>query len=178
MNENKQEHLSQKTSVQQLKLKNFSTNKSFIKNVKKQIENFQLFVCLKGCFHKLSLSCDFCLSKCSLMIQFLLFLVPFSLLIYFSIYILHYFGFERIFKFDYFFAVEKEYLTYLISDIDDTHFEVSSNEIKSQFEDIDNLYFFEIYFQELISMGLLDEDSQKIFPNISLNSENYYKKYD
>ena len=181
MNENKQENVSQKTNVQQIKFKskNTTSNKSSKKGIKKQIENFQLFVCLKGCFHKLRISFGLCLSKCSLMIQFLLFLVPFSLIMYFSIYILHYFAFERIFKFDFFYVVENEYLSYLISDIDDIHLEVSSKEIRSQFEDIDNLYFFEIYFQELTSMGLLDEDpSQKIFPNISHNSDNYYKIYD
>ena len=181
MNENKQEIISQKTNVQQVKIKskNISINKLSKKDIKKQIQNFQLFVCLKGCFHKLYMNWSLCLSKCSLMTQFLLFLVPFSLIMFFFIYILHYLAFERIFKFDFFYAVENEYLNYLISDIDDIHFEVSSNEIKSQFEDIDNLYFFEIYFKELISMGLLDEDpSQKIFPNISHNSDNYYKIYD
>ena len=61
-----------------------------------------------------------------------------------------------------------------ISDLDDIHFEISSKEMKSQFEDIDNIYFFEIYFKELVNMGLLEDENQKIFPNISTNSCNYY----
>ena len=166
------------TTIQQINDINISSKKSK-QNIKEQIKKFQLFICLKGCFNHLIKNYNYCLSKCSLITQFLLFLVPFSFLLYFAIYFLHYFGFERIFKFDYYYAVEKEYLNYLISDLDDIHFEISSKEIESQFEDIDNLYFFEIYFQELISMGLLDEDPpQKIFPNISQNSQTLYQSYD
>ena len=180
MNENKQENLSQIGSVQQqIKPKNVSSNKSFKFDIGKQIKKFQLFVCLNRCFKKISLNYGFCISKCSLITQFLIFLIFFSFVLYTFIYAFHYFGFERIFKFDYYYVVQNEYLNYLITDLDDIHFELSSNEIKSQFEDIDNLYFFEIYFQELISMGLLDEEPyQKIFPNISPSSENYYESYD
>ena len=179
MNENKEDFSTVKTfTIQQLNDNNISSKKTK-KNIKEKITKFQLFICFKSCFNKLIRKWNYYLSKCSLIAQFLIFLIPFSLLLYFTIYFLHYFGFERIFKFDYYYAIENEYLKYLISDIDDIHFEVSSKEIKTQFEDIDNLYFFEIYFQELISMGLLDEDPpHKIFPNISENSENLYQAYD
>ena len=178
MNEIQQDNSSMKTSTQQINEKNISTNKSPKKNITEKIKKFQLFICIKGCFNNLYTKWYFYLSKCLLLIQFLLFLIPLSLLLFFSIYILHYFGYERIFKFDYFYGVENEYLRYLISEIDEIHFELGSKEIKSQFEDIDNLYFFEIYFQELISMGLLDEDPyQKIYPDISSSSEKLYESY-
>ena len=41
---------------------------------------------------------------------------------------------------DFSFGVENEYLKYLITEIDDINVELGSNEINSQFEDIDNLY--------------------------------------
>ena len=180
MNENQRESTTIKTTfVLQSKDKNVSTNKSIKNVIKEEIKNFQLFICLKRVFLKISMKWQFYISKCSLLTQFLLFLIPFILILYFTIFFFHYFGFERIYKFDYFYAVEKEYLKYLITDLDDIHFEICSKEIKSQYEDIENLYFFEIYFQEMISMGLLDEDPyQIIFPNISQNSEYLYKSYD
>ena len=64
----------------------------------------------------------------------------------------------------------------LISDIDDVHFDLIQNEINSQFEDIGNLMFFHVYLEELISLGLLD--NEKIFPNISNISEDLYKNVD
>ena len=138
----------------------------------------RLFVCLKECFLSLRLKWNYYLSKCLLLTQFLLFSIPIVLFTLSSIILIHYFGFERIYKFDFSFGVENEYLKYLITEIDDINVELGSNEIKSQFEDIDNLYFFDIYFQELISMGLLSEDpSNKIFPSISENSETSYKSY-
>ena len=180
MNDYQMENSTIRTSIRQIKDKNLSTNKSskININIAQKIKKNQLFVCLKGCFYKLSLKWGICLSKFSLLAQFLLFLIPFSIFLYFSIYFIHYFGYERIFKFDYYYAVEKEYLNYLISDLDDIHFEISSKEMKSQFEDIDNIYFFEIYFKELVNMGLLEDENQKIFPNISTNSCNYYDNYD
>jgi len=42
------------------------------------------------------------------------------------------------------------------------------------FEDTANLVFFRIYFEELNSYGLLDDDEEKIFPNISEQSESMY----
>ena len=180
MNDYQMENSTIRTSIRQIKDKNLSTNKSskININIAQKIKKNQLFVCLKGCFYKLSLKWGICLSKFSLLAQFLLFLIPFSIFLYISIYFIHYFGYERIFKFDYYYAVEKEYLNYLISDLDDIHFEISSKEMKSQFEDIDNIYFFEIYFKELVNMGLLEDENQKIFPNISTNSCNYYDNYD
>ena len=181
MNQYQQDISSKSHSINQFNdnEKKVSKNRPKRKNIGKEIKKFQLFVCLTSCFNRLIKNWNICQSKCAIPLQLIIFLIPLSIILFFSIYMIHFFGFERIFKFDYFFAVEKEYLNYLIKDFDETHFEIGSKEIKSQLEDIDNIYFFEIYFQELISMGLLEEDSpKKIFPNISLNSENLYKSID
>ena len=159
MNENQRESTTIKTTfLIQSKDKNLSTSKSSKKTIKEEIINFPLFICLKRVYTKINMKYEFYISKCSILTQFLLFMIPFIIILYFLIFFFHYFGFERIYKFDYFYAMEKEYLKYMISDLDDVHFEIGSKEIKSQYEDIDNLYFFKIYFQEMISMGLLDED--------------------
>ena len=43
---------------------------------------------------------------------------------------------------------------------------------------IKEIYFFKFYLEELISLGLLDEDEVKIFPNISNLSDSLYKNID
>ena len=74
--------------------------------------------------------------------------------------------------------IKDEYLQYLITDVDDQRFELRLNEIKTHFDDKGNIFFFKFYFEELISLGLLDEDEVKIFPNISDLSESLYKSVD
>jgi len=182
MNENPQEKISEKTATQeQIKDKPLSNNKSSRSKITEhqKIMHFQMFSCLKRYFNYLKVKYNSCSSNCLLFTQFLIFLISFSLILFLSIYFLHYFGFERIFRFDYFFAVQNEYLDYLISDLDEIDFNLSSYEIQSQFEDIDNIYFFNIYFKELISMGLLNnKTSSKIFPNISTSSSTLHHSFD
>ena len=182
MDEKKQDNTSEKTIIQeQINDKTLSNNKS---SKSKKTENpkiiyFQMFSCLKCSFNYLKIKYNSCTSNCLLFTQFLIFVLFFGLLFFFSIFLLHYFGFERIFKFDYFFAVKNEYLDYLISDLDEIDSNLGSYEVKSQFEDIDNIYFFNIYFKELISMGLLNnKNSTKIFPNISASSSTLYQSFE
>ena len=182
MNENQQDNSSEKAIIQEeIKDKALSNNKSSkSKNTEhKKIMHLQIFSCLKRNFNYLKVKYNSCSSKCLLITQFLIFVNFFALLLFFSIFLLHYFGFERIFKFDYFYAVQNEYLDYLISDLDEIDYNLGSYELKSQLEDIDNLFFFNIYFKELISMGLLNNTtSSKIFPNISTSSSTLYQSFD
>ena len=180
MDKNPQENISEKAQ-EQIKDKPLSNNKSSKskKTEHQKIISFQIFSCLKRNFNYLKEKYNSCFSNCLLFTQFLIFLLFFSIILFLSIHFLHYFGFERIFRFDYFFAVQNEYLDYLISDLDEIDFNLGSYEIKSQFEDIDNIYFFNIYFKELISMGLLNnKTSSKIFPNISNSSSTLYQSLD
>ena len=182
MDEKQLDNTSDKTTIQdQMNDKNLSNNKSSKskKTDQPKIVHFQIFSCLKRTFNYLKAKYNYCTSNSKLFTQFLIFVLFFSLLLFFSVFLLHYFGFERIFKFDYFFAVQNEYLDYLISDLDEIDFNLGSYEVKSQFEDIDNIYFFNIYFKELISMGLLNnQNSTKIFPNISANSSTLYQSFE
>ena len=172
----------EKTSInEQIEDKILSDNQSskFKNIIYNKIIQFQILENLKQTLNSLKTRYNsFCLNF-SLLTQYFIFLILLSILFFFSIFLLHYFGFERIFKFDYFFAVHNEYLNYLISDLDDISFNLGSYEIRSQFEDIDNIYFFNIYFKELISMGLLNDESyKKVFPNISINSSILYQNLD
>ena len=115
-----------------------------------------------------------CKSKYSILFQFITIIIPISFilqlfLLYFRIYF-----FISIFKYNYYSLIKDDYLKYLITDIEDINYELNSFEIKNNFEDMGNVLFFKLYFEELISLGLLDEDKEKIFPNISDLSETFY----
>ena len=148
------------------------------KKEKRKDKTVQFCSCMKKNINNLSKSYINCCSKFSLFYQFLVFLIPFNFFLYIIIYIGNYSGFERIFKFDFFNTLKNEYIKYLISDIEDTYFQIGMIEMKMQFYDLENIRFFQIYFREMISMGLLSEENVKIFSNISNNSEILYKSLD
>ena len=164
MDEKKQDNSTEKTTFkEETDDKTFSNKQSqkFEKTIDKKFEHSQMFESLKRTFNSLKSRYNSFCSNFLLLTQFLIFSLLISIFLFLSIFLLHYFGYERIFKFDYFFAAHSEYLDYLISDFDDISFNLASYEVKSQFEDIDNIYFFNIYFKELISMGLLNDESYK-----------------
>ena len=113
-----------------------------------------------------------CFSNCSIMKQFLFVFIPLAHIISLFLTLAHIYFFDSIFKYDYYKALKEEFLRFMITDIDDTNFEINKIRIRNQFEDISNIIFFKIYFGELISLGLLDEG--KIFPNISNISDSFY----
>ena len=134
----------QKNSTSKNNVTNYSTNlskKSTTKNKNKKIK-FQLFECMKRCFNKLIKQLNDCHSKFSLTFQVLLFSIPFSFFLYFTIFFANYFGYERMLKFDFYSTLKNEYLKYLVKDIDDAHIDIGISDIKTQFEEIDNLFFF------------------------------------
>jgi len=148
------------------------------KKEKRKDKKVQCCSFMKKSINNLSKSYKNCCSKFSLFYQFIIFLIPFSFLLYIIIYIGNYFGFEKILKFDFFNTLKNEYIKYLITDIEDVHFQITLYEMKMQFYDLENIIFFQIYFREMIAMGLLSEENNKIFPNISNNSEIIYKSLD
>ena len=159
------------------KQKTFEKNINEINNKIKKIKNSFYCKCIFNCVSYCRNKRKSFLTKCSIMTQFLFTLVPLAHIISLLLAYTHIYFFDRVFQDDYYTAIKKEYLRYLITDIDDIHFQISQNYINSQFEDISNLLFFKLYFGELISLGLLGEDT-KIFPNISNITEEIYQYID
>ena len=104
--------------------------------------------------------------------QFLIMFLSITQVISSFLIIVHIYFFDNIFKFDYFTLVKEEYLQKVIKDVDNVIFDLSSEYIKNHVEEIGNLLFFKIYFDELISIGLLDGDN--IFPNISNITQTFF----
>ena len=106
-----------------------------------------------------------CFSNCSIMSQFLIIFVPIAHSISLILIILHINLFDKAFTIDYYKLIKEEYLKYVITDVEDKFFDLRTNIINNKFQDISNFLFFKLYFDELVSFGLLDGD--KIFPNVS-----------
>ena len=115
-------------------------------------------------------------SNCSTLNQFIFYLIPIACILAMALVIIHIYLYDSIFKFNYYTLIKEEVLRYLITDIDDAHFELNINEVNNQFEDMANIMFFKLYFGELISLGLLE--GEKIFPDLSDVSEEFYKQID
>ena len=149
------------------------------KRNKKKIEKSSNFlICIKRWINILINKYKIFISKLSLKTQILIFSILFSLALYFSLFFGNYFCYEIIFKFDFYNTIKNQYLNHLINSIENAHLDIDISEIKSQFEDMDNIYFFDIYYKELISMGLLEESSVEIFPKISEKTEKDYLSLD
>ena len=145
--------------------------------IKRRTIKVKLFICLKKYLYRFLAKIKECCSELSILSQHLFFILFFSLCILMIISTIHYHAFENIIKFNFYWVIKSEYLNYITSDLDDIHFEIGSSQIKSSFEEYEDLFFFKVYFKELISMGLLNE-SLKIYPNISNNSEKLYESLD
>ena len=156
-----------------------SNNEQNILKLKDIIMNSKIFICFKKYITKIFKKIKGFFSKLSILSQYLFFLIPLSTLLLLILLIIHYHAFERVIKIDLYCAVKDEYLKPIISDLDNIHFDIGSLEIKNQYENIENLFFFKIYFKELISMGLLNESTyNKIYPDISNTSETLYRSFD
>ena len=86
--------------------------------------------------------------------------------------------YDKLFRFNYYKGVKEEFLDLYITEIDDMNSELEAFLIKESYLDIENILFFEIYFRELISIGILDNSSEKIFPDINNESEIMHKELD
>ena len=151
-------------------------NKVTNKNKKGKFQVYDIFKCCYNFYSSLKYRKENNIYNCSIMTQFIIFLVPIAHGIAAILTVLHLYLFDQTFKFDYYTLMKEDYLRYLITDVDDAHFELNFIETKSQFEDLGNLMFFKVYFDELISIGLLDEE--KIFPNVSNVTGNFLSYID
>ena len=115
------------------------------------------------------------LSKCSILTHFIIILIPVSIIFIFIIFFIHLKFYDTLFRFNYYKGVKEEFLDLYITQIDDMHSELETFLIKENYLDVENLLFFEIYFKELISVGLLDNKYQPLFPDIKNKSQILHK---
>ena len=155
-------------------------NKTIIQIIKEKLKQSRNIDILKECCcFRCCSSCrkqiKDCFSKIPIVVQFIIFIVPILLIFAVLITFTHIILISDILKFDYFTIIKEEFLRYFLTDLDDINFDLNKKKVSSSSEDISNLLFFKVYFEELNSYGLLNNDTEKIFPNISNLDENIYE---
>ena len=141
------------------------SNYSRIEKIKK---SFTWLIRIINCF----------LSKYSLLTHFIIISIPISLLFFFIIFFIHLIFYDSLFRFNFYKGVKEEFLDYYITEINDMHSELESFLIKESYIDIENILFFDIYFRELASIGLLDNSTENFYPDIHYKSDKIYKDID
>ena len=128
------------------KIKNSSI--SYIKNIKKILNLLfyfgNIFISL---FNKINSH----FSKCSILFQFSIFLIPTSLVMIIFIFYVHIYFYSNLYTFNLSKVFKEEFFDLYITKIDDLKTELTSTVVKETKIDIDNHLFFQIYFKELIS---------------------------
>jgi hypothetical protein len=120
-------------------------------------------ISLKNSFFKL-------ISKFSFLIQSIIFKIPILIIILLFLGELNVYMFVNLYSNNYYSAVKNEYLNDLTQEIKEKYFELDTLETKSRFDEVEELLFFNIYFKELITMGLVDQKKvgeNYIFPPIT-----------
>lgn len=113
------------------------------------------------------------LSNRSILAQIILILIPFSLTILLSVFFIHIIFYKNLYLFNFYKGLKEEFIDYYITEIDDMQSEINSFVTKENYIDSEDQLYFEIYYKELASIGILDNSSLKFFPNVSKASGLY-----
>ena len=146
------------------------TKKTFLSEINSRLVYFKKI--LIWLFSKINIL----LSKCSMVTHFTLILIPISFLFVFLIFFIHIKFYDTLFRFNYYKGVKEEFYDAYITEIDDMQSTIQMLIIKENNLDFENLFFFEVLYNELIYLGILDETNYT-FPGIAHNSEDLYKIY-
>ena len=136
---------------------------SYIKKI------LNIFRCCGNVFSSLINIINSCLSKCSIYVQFPLFLIPISIIMILLIFFIHIHFYSNLYGFNFSKTFKEEFYDIYLTKIDDFNVELTSVIVKDAKLDIENQLFFQVYFKELASVGVLDEN-KNIFKSFSDNS--------
>ena len=119
---------------------------------------FNKFIKCDNYFSYLINKINFYLSKCSILFHFPLFLVPISILMILLIFSIHIGFYSYLYSFNFSKAFKEEFFDLYMTKIDDFKTELTTNIVKETKIDIENQLFFQVYYKELASAGLMNED--------------------
>ena len=136
----------------------------------------EIISCIKDCFLSFQSTIVKMISKLSFLFQSILFKIPILILGIVLLAITHIYLFELLYFDNYFYVIRVEKLNKLIDIIDSKYFELKNIELQKNLEEAEELLFFNIYFKELIDMGIMEEKngSKGIFPPVNNNSGSIY----
>ena len=165
MNENNKDNLSKIRLVKvDEKISLNSKIKTSTFSLLKKLLN--IFCFLGNIFSSLKNKINSCSSNCSIIIQFVISLIPISIMMILLIFFIHYYFYSDLYVFNFSKAFKDEFLDLYITNIDDLKADLTSIVIKDTKIDIENQLFFQVYFRELVSVGLMNE-SKNFLPSFS-----------
>jgi hypothetical protein len=141
---------------------------SFIKKI------LNIFINIKKSFIYIIKRCMNFKSKISIIAQTTLFLIPITIFCLLLIIYVHMHFYEDLYIFNLTKLFKEDFLDYYIVEMDDMHSELDGYVAKENYLDLENQLFYEVYYKELASIGILDSPNKQILPNISLHSETLY----
>ena len=142
----------------------------------KKIAN--IFICIEKILIWIVKKIYSILSSCSIITQFIIILLPFSILCIVLIFLVHIYFYQNLFLFNFYKGMKEEFLDNYITEMDDLNSDLVGFVTKETYLDIEDHLFFDVYYKELSSIGLLDNPNKKIFPDINKVSETIYTKID
>ena len=168
MNANQQESINKLKSNKTLES---ITSKSKLPCISKIINIFQ---CIQKILVWVINKLDSIITNCSILTQFTITLIPFSLVAIALIFSVHYVFYKNLYLFNFHKGLKEEFLDHYITEIDDMHAELIGFVTKENYLDVENQLFFEVYYKEMASIGLLNNSNKGILPNISISSDTMY----
>ena len=142
--------------------------------------NFKKFINCISCFCNIFTSLfnkiNSCLSKCPVIFQFVIFLIPISVVMIIFMYIIYVSFYSNLYVFNFSKTLKEEFLDIYITQIDDLKTELTAIVVKETNLDVENQLFFQIYFQELTSCGFLETNTEgkKIIQNFGDNENSTF----
>ena len=134
----------------------------------------KILVFIKNIFNCLITKLDIVIKNRSIITQFILVLIPLSIICLLFIFIVHIYFFINLYSFNFYKGIKEEFLDNYVTQMDDLHSELDTFIAKEHYIDTENQIFFQVYFKELSSIGLLNNPNKRTFPNININSEKLY----
>jgi len=141
MDESRQDCLSQFKSyktqeMSSTKTKSKTSTLSYLKKLLK------LLTCIGDLLYSIINELNSYLSKCTIVIQFIVYLIPLSILLLILIYIIHANFYDYIYIFNYSKVIKEEFLDYYITQIDDLKTELTALVTKETKLDLENQFIF------------------------------------
>ena len=137
----------------------------------------EIFSCMKNLILSFKKTLSKIISKLSFLIQSIIFKIPVIIIYLLILGICHIYLFELLYFYNYYYLIRDDYLDKFMTIIDSKLFELKNIELQSNFEEVEELLFFNIYFKELINMGIMEENRTEhsdIFAPININSGSIY----
>ena len=117
-------------------------------------------------------------SEISILTQIIIILIPCFILCIFLLIVLHIYFFDELYYFNLEKGLKENFMDDYLVASGDLETDIDVFIAKENGFDVEGQLFFEIYYKELISLGILDNPNQKAIPDINSNSEKLYLIFD